>query len=74
MSKRQKSRKTIRKLGFNKERSLMCLYGKMFPLRFIKAYCKLHQCYLSAENITEKECNKKHCSYLKEINANDQPK
>lgn len=74
MSKKKNSRRTIRKFGSNRERSLVCLYGKMFPIRFIKAYCNLHQCYLSAENITEKSCNKKHCIYLKEINSNDQPR
>ena len=73
MSKKKKERRTIRKFCNNSERSLMCLYGKMFPLRFVKAYCNLHQCYLSAENITEKGCNKKHCNYLKEIDPFIQP-
>lgn len=70
---RRNERRTIRKLGYTPEKCLMCLYGRRVPIRFIKAYCNFHKCYLSVENIKEKSCNKKKCKNLKEIIANDQP-
>ena len=55
-----------------------CLYGKRSHARFVKAYCELHKCYLSANNLKEKGCNitnkGRACKHLKEITPQLQPK
>lgn len=55
-----------------------CLYGIRSHARFVKAYCKLHKCYLNANNIMEKRCNfankGKPCRHLEEITTQIQPK
>ena len=44
------------------------LYGQLSSNKYIKAYCENKKCYLTASQIKEKQCNKKKCKYLKEIN------
>lgn len=43
------------------------LYGNRNFLRFARAYCALHECYMSAHDIKLKKCNYKKCKHLKEI-------
>lgn len=43
------------------------LYGNINSLHNAKAFCVLHDCYLSANDIKIKKCNYKRCDYLKEL-------
>lgn len=49
------------------EKKVMYIYGRLRHIKWAKAYCKLHKCYLEGNDISEKKCNKKHCKHLEEI-------
>lgn len=43
------------------------LYGNLNYLSNAKAYCTLHDCYMSANDIKIKKCNYRRCKNLKEL-------
>lgn len=68
MSKLHKlSRETIRDGTKNIKSMKLFLYGKLDFKHKALAYCRLHKCYLTEENINEKNCKMKKCRKYKEI-------
>ncbi len=41
------------------------LYGKLRPINYATAYCKLHKCYLTKRDVKQKNC--KNCKHRIEV-------
>lgn len=61
------NRYTIRKYKYHPKKTKVFLYGRLGYIEQAVAYCNLHHCYLSKENIKEKKCNYKRCKYKQEL-------
>ena len=64
---RKKTMKKYKRGKYNYQNFTMGIYGKIIKKKHCRAYCDLHKCYLGGLDIKERECKKKECKHLKQI-------
>lgn len=71
---RKKIMKKYKRGSYNYQNFTMGIYGKIIKKKHCRAYCDLHKCYLGGLDIKERECQKKECKHLKQIQEKNNKK